>query len=88
MSSGMLTEKQEEVLRLRYGQRASIDEIATWLKISRRAVLSRLSNARRRGKEAGIVFPELKAHSATGQKVRLYSASQTGLNAGSGLDEI
>jgi hypothetical protein len=56
MNSLLLTEKQQEVLWLRYGRKASIDQIAAWLKITRRAVLSRLRNARRRAREAGHAF--------------------------------
>lgn len=58
MNSLSLTEKQQEVLWLRYGRKASIDQIAAWLKISRRAVLSRLRNARKRTREAGLLFPD------------------------------
>ena len=56
MNSLLLTEKQQEVLWLRYGRKASIKQIAGWLNISRRAVLSRLRNARRRAREAGHAF--------------------------------
>lgn len=91
MNSLLLTEKQQEVLWLRYRRRASIDQIARWLKISRRAVLSRLRNARRRTQRAGLAFPESKGLFAAPQKTRLFSASQIALDReGRGLqmDEI
>jgi DNA-binding NarL/FixJ family response regulator len=43
-----LTARQQEVVTLRYECGASIREIAVWLRITRRAVLYRLGNARRR----------------------------------------
>jgi predicted DNA-binding protein YlxM (UPF0122 family) len=60
VNSLILTEKQQEVLWLRYDRRASINQIARWLKISRRAVLSRLRNARMRTRQTGLAFPESK----------------------------
>jgi hypothetical protein len=91
VNSLVLTEKQQEVLWLRYGRRASIDQIARWLKISRRAVLSRLRNARRRTQNAGLAFPESKEPLEPPQKSRLFSASQlaaTGGGPGLQLDEL
>ena len=91
MNSLLLTEKQQEVLWLRYGRRASIDQIARWLKITRRAVLSRLRNARRRTQRAGLAFPESKELLEAPQKSRLFSASQIALDGrGRGLqmDEL
>ena len=76
MNSLALTEKQQEVLWLRYGRRASIDQIATWLNISRRAVLARLRNARRRTAQAGQGFPEPGELPAAEQRLRPASASQ------------
>jgi predicted DNA-binding protein YlxM (UPF0122 family) len=91
VNSLVLTEKQQEVLWLRYGRRASIDQIARWLKISRRAVLSRLRNAKRRTQKAGMAFPE-KVEIPTGaNRSRLFSASQIAINgsgAGIQLDEL
>lgn len=91
MNSLVLTEKQQEVLWLRYGRRASIDQIARWLKISRRAVLSRLRNARRRTQSAGLAFPESKEPLESQQKSRLFSASQLAATRGGlglQLDEL
>ena len=48
MTALLLTEKQQEAMWLRYGQKKSIDETARSLGIGRRAVLTRLRNARRR----------------------------------------
>jgi hypothetical protein len=61
---------------LRYGRRASIDQIATWLNISRRAVLTRLRNARRRTAQAGQDFPEPEALLAAEERLRPVSGSQ------------
>jgi DNA-directed RNA polymerase specialized sigma24 family protein len=47
-SEAPLTARQQEVVLLRHECGASIEEIAAWLGISRRAVLYRLRNARRR----------------------------------------
>lgn len=82
MNSLILTEKQQEVLWLRYDRRASINQIARWLKISRRAVLSRLRNARMRTRQTGLAFPESKELRAGPKKSRLFSASQIALNGG------
>ena len=90
MNSLILTEKQQEVLWLRYGHRASINQIAAWLKISRRAVLTRLRNARRRAADAGSPFPEKSALPTVEQKLRTYPASQISIQGGGGLrlDEL
>jgi predicted DNA-binding protein YlxM (UPF0122 family) len=91
MNSLLLTEKQQEVLWLRYGRRASIDQVAEWLKISRRAVLCRLSNARRRTQRAGMVFPESKISLMETKKVRQVAASQIATshdNQGLQMDEL
>jgi predicted DNA-binding protein YlxM (UPF0122 family) len=91
VNSLVLTEKQQEVLWLRYGRRASIDQIARWLKVSRRAVLSRLRNARMRTQRAGLAFPDSKELLAASKKSRLFSASQiatNGANRGLQLDEL
>ena len=83
MNSLFLTEKQQEVLWLRYGRRASINQVAAWLKISRRAVFVRLRNARRRAAKAGQDFPEAGAWLAAEQRLRPVSASQvTSMEAG------
>jgi DNA-binding NarL/FixJ family response regulator len=47
-SDSPLTYRQQEVMLLRHECGASIEEIAVWLGITRRAVLYRLQNARRR----------------------------------------
>ena len=75
MDSLALTEKQQEVVWLRYGRRATINQIAQWLKISRRAVLARLSNARRRTEDKGVVFPSYQTPMPTQEKLRIYSRS-------------
>jgi predicted DNA-binding protein YlxM (UPF0122 family) len=86
VNSLLLTEKQQEVLWLRYGRRASIDQIAQWLKISRRAVLSRLRNARLRTERAGLAFPDSKNLLDPQRRSRLFAASQIGSHgAGRGI---
>jgi len=87
VNSLLLTEKQQEVLWLRYGRKASIDQIAAWLKISRRAVLSRLRNARRRAREAGHAFLDREL---SPPKPRQFSVSQisAGGTAGAMMDEL
>jgi DNA-binding CsgD family transcriptional regulator len=76
MNSPALTKKQQQAAWLRYGRRASINQIALWLKISRRAVLARLRNARRRTEDAGAALP-IKRAPASGRLIsRMYSASQ------------
>jgi hypothetical protein len=83
VNSLMLTEKQQEVLWLRYGRRASIDQIARWLRISRRAVLSRLRNARLRTQRAGLAFPDSPKSLSPPRKQRMYANSQIpGINTG------
>jgi len=76
VNSHALTEKQQEVLWLRYGRRASINQIATWLNISRRAVLTRLRNARRRSTQDGQGLAEAGVLPAARQRLRPASASQ------------
>ncbi len=76
MNSLILTEKQQEVLWLRYNHKASINQIATWLKISRRAVLARLRNARRRTGGTGPALPPQSVMPAIEQRFRTYAASQ------------
>jgi predicted DNA-binding protein YlxM (UPF0122 family) len=74
MSQPSLTTRQQQVVWLRYVNNASIDQIASWLRITRRAVFLRLRNARDRG-----VTPETAAHmTLLGHKPRrrLYTASQ------------
>ena len=91
MNSLVLTEKQQEVLWLRYGRRASISQIALWLKISRRAVLSRLHNARQRTQQAGLAFPEAEAIQSATEKSRLFTASQLAaevIRGGLQMDEL
>jgi predicted DNA-binding protein YlxM (UPF0122 family) len=92
VNSLALTEKQQEALWLRYGRQASINQIAAWLHISRRAVLSRLRNARRRATKAGVELPEHIARPVqNNQRLRTYPASQlAGESGGIGiqLDEL
>jgi DNA-binding CsgD family transcriptional regulator len=83
VNSLLLTEKQQEVLWLRYGRKASIKQIAGWLNITRRAVLSRLRNARRRTRAAGLAFPEGELTPAQ-LKARRYSASQISTRTAAG----
>ena len=87
MNSLSLTEKQQEVLWLRFGRKASIDQIAHWLGITRRAVLSRLRNAKRRASgQAAINFSELKPPAP---KLRQFSISQISRkNAATPLDDL
>jgi DNA-binding CsgD family transcriptional regulator len=76
VNSHALTEKQQEVLWLRYGRRASIAQIATWLNISRRAVLARLRNARKRTAQNEQGFAEPGISLAAQQRLRPVSGSQ------------
>ena len=88
MNTPLPTEKQQEVLWLRYGRKASVDQIAKWLGITRRAVLMRLRNARRRAENAGILFagpaPKLTAR----QIGRRYSISQISRKRAEPMDEL
>jgi transposase-like protein len=73
MSPRQLTAKQQVVASLRYDRGATIKDIAKWLNITRRAVLYRLRNARRRTARWGsgsLVYP------AIAPSGRRYSASQ------------
>jgi DNA-binding transcriptional regulator LsrR (DeoR family) len=74
VNSLILTEKQQEVLWLRYGRRASIDQIAGWLHITRRAVLARLRNARQRA--GSSVFSASDVRPVMEDRLRTYPASQ------------
>jgi hypothetical protein len=87
VNSLSLTEKQQEVLWLRFGRKASIDQIARWLGITRRAVLSRLRNAKRRARgQAAIDFSELKPPTP---KLRQFAISQiSGKSAATPLDDL
>ena len=71
-----LTEKQQEVLWLRYGQRKSIDEIAKTIGIGRRAVLARLRNMRRRLADGGYDLADLAKFTRRGKKTSVFAASQ------------
>lgn len=87
MNSTTLTEKQQEVLWMRYGQNATIEQIAIWLKISRRAVLARLHNARRRSAANGQSFPIPIVRPQDRAKPRMFTASQlTGNLADGSMD--
>jgi DNA-binding CsgD family transcriptional regulator len=81
VNSTPLTEKQQEVLWMRYDQKATIEQIAAWLKISRRAVLTRLRNARRRAASNGQPLPPPRMRLKGMPKTRVYPVSQ--LPAGS-----
>jgi len=70
-------------MRLRYEHGATFGQIAAWLKISRRAVLYRIRNARRR-------LGELPRQSAISRQ-RTYNASQISVaarNSTLNLDEL
>jgi Sigma-70, region 4 len=84
VNSLALTEKQQEVVWLRYDHQASIDQIAAWLHISRRAVLARLRNARRRTAGSGLELPRVRAMPARNQRLRTYPASQLAREGSSG----
>ncbi len=90
MNSLVLTEKQQQVLWLRYGRRASIVQIAEWLHISRRAVLSRLRNARRRTEKSGSTSEATDGLPGLEQKFRVYPVSQITMRSGAPmqLDDI
>jgi hypothetical protein len=91
VNSLILTEKQQEVLWMRYGRRASLNQIAKWLNISRRAVLTRLRNARRRTERAGLAFPQWPEPHQPKPKPRFYSASQLAaaeIAGGLQMDEV
>jgi DNA-binding CsgD family transcriptional regulator len=68
-----LTARQREVMRMRFDRGASIEQIADWLGITRRAVLYRLRNARNR---RGEITPSRRRSNVPRGKVRLYAASQ------------
>jgi predicted DNA-binding protein YlxM (UPF0122 family) len=88
VNSLILTEKQQEVLWLRYGRRASIKQIAGWLHITRRAVLARLRNARQRA--GSSVFSTSEVRPVMEDRLRIYSASQISTVSGGpmSLDEF
>jgi DNA-binding CsgD family transcriptional regulator len=88
-----LTRRQREVIRMHCQRGASIDEMAGWLKISRRAVLYRLQNARKKIKATGgeYLAPPAVANGMSAQPIprknRTFSASQIlGSASGSALD--
>lgn len=76
VSSRPLTPRQQEVYRLRHEQGATIDQIAQWLKISRRAVFYRLQSAHRRAGRATQVCSDDQD-----DRGRVYSASQISVAA-------
>jgi DNA-binding CsgD family transcriptional regulator len=76
MKSTRLTEKQQEVLWLRYGRKASLEEIALWLGITRRSVLTRLRNARRKVGNNLVAFSDLGKLEEGAEKRRKYAISQ------------
>jgi hypothetical protein len=87
MAARQLTAKQQVVASLRYDRGATINDIAKWLNITRRAVLYRLRNARRRTAKWGsgnLVYP------AIAPSGRRYSASQisTTIQPNLNLDQV
>lgn len=86
MTALLLTERQQEAMWLRYGQKKSIDEIARSLGIGRRAVLTRLRNARSRLKPMEKQITASLSAAEPRAKRRLFAASQiSGAGAGRGL---
>jgi predicted DNA-binding protein YlxM (UPF0122 family) len=76
MKRQTMTEKQQEVLRLRYQHHNSIDQIAQWLGISRRAVLYRLRNAQKLSASEEMVRPSVPKNARKSQKHPRYATSQ------------
>lgn len=74
MRTRPLTAKQQAVSSLRYDRGATIEQIALWLNITRRAVFYRLRNARLRG--ASLDPSRTGGCAALTRFGRLYSASQ------------
>jgi len=77
MSILWVTEKQREVLWLRFNQRKSIHEIAVQLGIQRRAVMARIRRARKRLTTIESDGTRAEKASAQSEKPRMVSASQT-----------
>jgi predicted DNA-binding protein YlxM (UPF0122 family) len=77
MSILWVTEKQREVLWLRFNQRKSTHEIAVQLGIQRRAVMARLRRARKRLTTMESDCSRAEESSAQPEKPRMVSSSQT-----------
>ena len=78
MDPDRLTNRQLQVLEMRYERDATLEQMARWLGISRRAVLYRLQNARKR---AAVTPDFLKTsldwkQKAAPSRSRTYSSSQ------------
>ena len=84
MTSLWLTEKQQEVLWMRFIQHKTINEIAEVLGIKRRSVLARLRNAGRRLKAREINLGRPGKPSSGREKWRMVSASQLPVKGQSG----
>jgi predicted DNA-binding protein YlxM (UPF0122 family) len=84
MSILSVTEKQHEVLWLRYNQRKSTREIAVHLGIQRRAVMARLRRARKRLTTTKSDCSVAEKPSAQREKPRMVSASQSPVKGQSG----
>jgi len=80
MRARQLTAKQQAVSSLRYDRGATIEQIASWLNITRRAVFYRLRNARLRA--ALSQQTHAGSYPAIARSGRLYSASQISTTAG------
>jgi hypothetical protein len=85
--SKLLTARQAHAVWLRYERGASVLQMAQWLKISRRAVLYRLHNAKARIGRAGTSLAAVRmelpqSDPPTPRRRRMFAASQI-----SGADE-
>jgi DNA-binding CsgD family transcriptional regulator len=80
MADTRLTEKQQTVLQLRYDHRLGVGEISRRLRISERAVLSRLHNAQRKLSHgrAGLLQPP------AARAQRWFNASQITVKSAAG----
>jgi DNA-binding NarL/FixJ family response regulator len=80
-----LTPKQSTVLGMRLVYGATLEEMAAWLKISERAVLYRLANARRRVLELMEADPTAQLPATDDGPIkwrrRFYNASQLSLKS-------
>ncbi len=84
MTDTKLTEKQQTVLQLRYDHRLGVGEISRRLRISERAVLSRLHNAQRKLSKGRASF----AQPPSARARRWFNVSQITVKslAGNSLD--
>lgn len=90
MATLWATEKQQQVLWLRFIERKSINEIAALIGIQRRSVLARLRNARKRLKTTGSDPDQPEEFSAQREKRRMLSPSQVSskADAGPSMEEL